>query len=102
MEQCFEIGLEDAGVRGYRFGARLTLFGNIFQRRGAIGGAGLRSWNQPGGTLLLAQLALLVFFFLCACLIASRPGRRLGLLMVAVLLGVYRNRAGAGNPPATA
>jgi hypothetical protein len=91
---------QDTGVFGDGLASRLTFFLNTGIGAAAVGRFRRSAGGQALSLLLFTERLVLVFFLLCSALIASRPGRRLGLLTVQVSLGVGRNIADGANPPA--
>ena len=63
LEQNRQHLAHDQDQPGYRLGARFALLFDVRQGRLTVRWGGSRVRDQPGFTLLAAQLALLVFFF---------------------------------------
>jgi len=75
LEQNRQHLAHDQNQPSHCLGARCAFLFDARKGRLAVrwGGGGVR--DQPGFTLLVAQLALLAFFFLARSLSSSRPGR---------------------------
>jgi hypothetical protein len=85
-EQYRQHSAHDRKQPADRLGACCALLFGALETGFAVGWAGGGLRDQPGFTLLAAQLALLAFFFLVRALISSRPGRWLGLLIARLCL----------------
>jgi len=62
-EQSRQHLTHDQHQPAYRLGACVALLFRALEARCAVGRRGGRVWDQPGFTLLAAQVLLLAFFF---------------------------------------